>query len=294
MIEQKVALLKNIEENIYEKIEEALKLCEADKIIDLKNRILIKPNYVIVEKEPYIHVTDPRIIIALIEWLKNRDIKNICISEGGWSVETAENAFKETGLIEVAKKYNVKLINLNKDKFITIKIPNSFNLKEVNIAKTILESDFIINVSKLKVHHIAGVTLCVKNLMGCIWPKNIIHEKIQEKLADLAKLIKTKINIIDGIIGSEEDEIYGRPIKMDIIIAGLNIVATDSIGCLSMGINPEKVKYLKLLEKEGLGIARKESIKVLGERIDRVFKKFKLPEKFMDWYSNMEEKENEM
>jgi uncharacterized protein (DUF362 family) len=286
MKEQIVALLKNVEENIYEKIEKAMKLCKAEKIIDLKNKIVIKPNYVIVEKEPYIHVTDPRIIIALIQWLKNRGVENICIAEGGWSIETAENAFKETGLIEVSKKYNIKLINLNKDKFITIKIPSSYNLKEVNIAKTILESDCIINVSKLKVHHIAGVTLSVKNLMGCIWPKNIIHEKIQEKLADLATLIKTKINIIDGIIGSEEDEIYGNAIKMNVIIAGLNVIATDSVGCLLMGINPEKVEYLKLLEKKGLGMAKKEAIRIHGENIDRIFKNFKLPEKFMNWYLN--------
>ena len=286
MKEQKIALLRNIEENIYEKIEETLKLCEAEEIINSKNKIVIKPNYVIVEKEPYIHVTDPRIIIALIEWLKNRGIENICIAEGGWSIETADIAFKEVGLIEVAKKYNIKLINLNKDKFIRIKIPDSYNLKEVNIAKTILESDCIINVSKLKVHHIAGVTLCVKNLMGCIWPKSIIHEKIQEKLADLATLIKTKINIIDGIIGSEEDEIYGKPIKMDILIAGLNIVATDSVGCLLMGIDPEKIEYLKLLERKGLGIARKNSIKIIGDNINRIFKKFKLPKAFTSCYLN--------
>jgi hypothetical protein len=53
-----------------------------------------------------------------------------------------------------------------------------------------------------------------------------------------------------------------------------------------MGINPEKVEYLKLLEKKGLGMAKKEAIRIHGENIDRIFKNFKLPEKFMNWYLN--------
>ncbi|MEM2082980.1 MAG: hypothetical protein QXY18_01270 [Nitrososphaerota archaeon] len=61
-----------------------------------------------------------------------------------------------------------------------------------------------------------------------------------------------------------------------------NIVATDSVGWLPIGINPEKGKYLKLFKRNGLGIAKKDSIKIIEENINKVFKNFKSLEKFMN------------
>ncbi len=156
-------------------------------------------------------------------------------------------------------------------------------MREVNIAKTVLEADCIINVPKLKIHHIAGVTLCAKNLMGCIWPKGIMHINIHKKLADLASIVRSCINIVDGIIGSEGNEISGDPVKMNIIIAGLDIVATDTISCIVMGIDPKKPEYLQLMSKKGLGTCDLNKIKVLGENLIDIIRNFRLAYGFEDW-----------
>jgi len=277
----KVSVVKCL--NLFNDVEKALKLIDAEKAISRSEKILIKPNYIIAEGPDYVHVTDPRIIKALIIWLKNMGVDDIIIAEGGLSTDTADRAFKITGLTKTAEKYGVKLVNLNKDKFVKVKIPDPYDLREVNIAKTVLEADCIINVPKLKIHHIAGVTLCAKNLMGCISPKGIMHINIHKKLADLASIVRPCINIVDGIIGSEGNEISGDPVKMNIIIAGLDIVATDTISCIVMGIDPKKPEYLQLMSKKGLGTCDLNKIKVLGENLIDIIRNFRLAYGFEDW-----------
>lgn len=277
----KVAVVKCFDP--FKDVEKTLKLIDVEKVINKDEKVLIKPNYIIAESLEYVHVTDPRIIEAIIIWLKNIGIEDITIAEGGLSLDTVDRAFNITGLTKVAKKYDVKLVNLNRDTFVTVKVPNAYVLREVSIARTVLETDCIINVPKLKIHHIVGVTLCAKNLMGCIWPKGIMHTNIHEKLADLTSIIKPRINIIDGIIGAEGSEISGDPVKMNIIIASLDIVAADTIGCLIMGIDPRKPIYLQLMDKKDLGTCNLSKIKILGENLEDVIRNFRLAYGFEDW-----------
>ena len=122
----------------------------------------------------------------------------------------------------------------------------------------------------------------MKNLMGTILPKNIMHENIDEKIVDLASIFKDKVklNIVDGLVGAETDEIRGTPVKMNLLIAGSDMVAVDTVSAAIMGINPKKVKYLQLAAKCGLGVSDLSKIEILGESIGKVKKRFKLPPEF--------------
>ena len=55
------------------------------------------------------------------------------------------------------------------------------------------------------------------------------------------------------------------------------MVAVDSVATAVMGIDPGKVKYLRLAEERGLGISNMDDIEVVGEDIERVKRRFKLP-----------------
>jgi uncharacterized protein (DUF362 family) len=212
--------------------------------------------------------------------LKDLGIGNMAVGEGG--AGDTEKAFNVVGIKDVVKRHNIRLINLNKDPVISLKIPNALALHEVGIAETALKSTCIINVPKLKVHHMALVTLCMKNLMGLILPKSIMHDRLNEKIVDLTTLFKDKVklNIIDGLVGSEEDEVYGSPVQMNLIIAGTDMVAVDAVATAVMGIEPSKVKYLRLAKERKLGTANLNEIEVIGEQIDSVKREFKLPSTF--------------
>lgn len=264
----------------YTALKKALELIDAEKQITHEDKVLIKPNYVVAKHPSTGVTTDPRVIEGVINFLRSIGVSNIVVGEGG--AGDTERAFDVVGIREVTKKYGIKLVNLNRDSIVSIKIPGALALHEVGVAETALKSTCIINVPKLKVHHMALVTLSMKNLMGLILPKSIMHNQINEKIMDLAVLFqdKVKLNIIDGLVGSEVDEVHGSPVKMDLIIAGTNIVAVDTVATAVMGIDPSKVGYLKLAEEKGLGTANLREIEVVGEKIENVKRKFKIPPSF--------------
>ena len=109
-----------------------------------------------------------------------------------------------------------------------------------------------------------------------------MHSQINEKIVDLASLFKdkVKINIIDGLVGAELNEISGSPVRMETIIAGQDMVAVDTVGTMIMGIEPKNVKYLKLAEERGLGISNLNRIEILGAKIEDVRREFKIPSAF--------------
>jgi uncharacterized protein (DUF362 family) len=253
---------------------QALELLKADLIFSSNDKILLKPNYV-APRDPSTGITtDSRVIEGIVEFLKNKRLEDITIGDGGSPF--TDKTFELTGIREVALQHGLKLVNFNKDTVINVKIPSARVLHEVPLARTALESTSIINVPTLKIHHIVKATLSIKNLMGLIVGNRgaLMHRQIEEKIVDLATLIRPKLNIIDGIVGSEMDETLGRPVKMNLIIAGMDPVATDAVGCAVMGLNPQTVTYLQLAQERSIGIADLQKIDVLGEPIKTIARSF--------------------
>jgi len=259
-------------------VSRSLELIGANELVASNDKVLIKPNYICAKHPSTGVTTDSHVVEALIEFVKERGCREITVGDGG--SEDTDRVFDAVGIREIAVQYSVRLIDLNDDERVEVSVPNALALHKVSIAKTVLESTCIINVPKLKVHHMALVTLCIKNLMGAVLPKSIIHSQLNERLADLASLIRPRFNIIDGMIGSELDEVDGKPIQMDLLMSGRDIVATDAVGSAVMGIDPRRVRYLSLAEAKGVGTGDLAKIEILGEPIEKVKRRFRLPDAF--------------
>jgi uncharacterized protein (DUF362 family) len=257
-------------------VNQALDLIDAHEFIQPDDKVLIKPNYVMAKHPSSGITTDSRIVESLIEFVKQVGVTDIIVGEGG--AGNTEKAFDIVGIREVVKRQQVQLVNLNRDRRINVSLKHPLALGEVGVAETMLNSTCIINVPKLKVHHLTTVTLSMKNLMGGILPKSIIHHQIHRKIVDLASLFKDKVrlNVVDGIVGAEESEVYGTPVKMNLIIAGQDMVAVDTVAATIMGMNPQQITYLQLAEANGLGITKLRKIQIHGEKIAAVTKTFKI------------------
>jgi uncharacterized protein (DUF362 family) len=54
--------------------------------------------------------------------------------------------------------------------------------------------------------------------------------------------------VVDGLYGLEgRGYVSGKPARMDLIIAGRDIVAVDSVSSAIMGYNPSKINYITLV-----------------------------------------------
>jgi uncharacterized protein (DUF362 family) len=247
---------------------------DVDSVLSGKKPVLIKPNYINSRHPSTGITTDSRVIEGIVKFLKEeRKIEEIIIGEGsGWG-DTFQ-AFKVAGVDVVAERWNVKLIDLNKDEFVEVSPSNPLSLKKVRVAKTALEST-IISVPKLKPHREAMVTLSLKNMMGALATKGTMHVgSLSKNIVDLAFILKPSVAVIDGIIASEGHETSGNPIEMNLVIVGTDPVAVDAVGAAVMGIEPTDVKHLLLAENKGLGTSKLEEITVLGEPIEKVKRKF--------------------
>ncbi len=260
-------------------VREALHLIGARDTVRPGDRVVLKPNYV----EPMMPdtgvTTDPRVIEAVIDWLQTEvGARNITIAESTWQRSRTQRAFEMVGLPELAARRSVGLLNLHDDEHVEVAIPNALSLKKVLLPRTLVECDCLVSLPKLKCHCMAYVTLGIKNMMGAVFPeKDLMHRDLDERLCDLASALRAKLTVIDGLIGSERHETSGTPVKTDVIIAGLDPVATDATGAMVMGIDPTQVNHLRLCHERGLGDHRPERIELVGVPLGTVRKRYRQP-----------------
>jgi len=252
---------------------EALALIDAEQAFRKDERILVKPNYINASHPSTGITTDARVIEGTVKYLKEKGFSNIVIGEGSGFADTMK-AYEVAGVDEVARRWQIDILDLNKDEYVVVDVPNHFALKSVRISKTAMNSA-IISVPKLKLHKITGVTLSLKNMLGVVKPKGQMHFHLNEKIADLTSVVKPRLAVVDGVIGGEGHETAGRPVPMNLVIAGLDPVAVDTIGAAIMGINVDNVKHIKLAAKKELGTCDLKQLRILGEPIEEVKRNFK-------------------
>jgi len=259
--------------------EATLRLLEQAKLADIvpAQNILVKPNLVTDASSREGITTDVIIVDAILHFLTEQKCKNVIVGEGCGAGPT-EITFRKNGYFELAKKHNIKLVDLDTSEGLELEVPGKLSVKKLRIAKAAYDADFRISVAKLKIHSIGIITGCLKNMMGCLngkkW-KLVVHSSVQKRLVDLNKLVRPHFGLIDGIIGNEVEECDPNPVQMNILIGGNDAVAVDSVSTECMGVDWRIVPHLVLAEREGLGVADINKIQVAGEKIENVRKNFK-------------------
>ena len=103
-----------------------------------------------------------------------------------------------------------------------------------------------------------------------------MHQNFNQKLMDLMSVVnKSYVNIIDGIVGREGDEIGGNAVGMEVVIASRDWVAADAVGAAVMGFAEGEAGHILLAEKHGFGVGRLEDIEIQGASITSVRRPFK-------------------
>lgn len=279
--------------NRYQNIYWSLQLIK-DKIqekIKNKKKIVIKPNFVHVANQ--LSATHVQAVKAVLDFLSKFTKQKIIIAEAPYD-GTLDQALLNYGYLDELEDYNVEFVDLNLDKTKTFEFQDKeLGLKAIKlqIAKTLLESDFLISVTPPKTHDSVIITLTLKNVAvgGIIVPldskwkthyRDLIHESFRQTniiIYKLAKIFPPHLCIIDGFVGMEGDGPgHGTPIEMNLAISGLDFLAVDTVGAYLMGFNPKNIGYLHFCKEARLGIGDLDKIKIVGVRdLKKYRKKFK-------------------
>jgi len=207
-------------------------------------KVLIKPNLMSPTKPEKAITTHPIILEELCKILK----------ESGSEIFIGESSFHKTEIafdicrIRPLSQY-AKLINFETQPQRIVSFGG--NIGNVPLPNILFDVDLVINVAKMKTHSLTGVTLCVKNLYGCIpgaikqGYHNVLTtpQSFSRFLIQLHNEILPQLNIIDGIIGVEGagPGISGQPISSGLVIAGVSAFAVDIIASEIMGFKAEDI-----------------------------------------------------
>ncbi len=141
-------------------------------------------------------------------------------------------------------------------------IPGGKQLKTTSIAKEVLRANCIINVPTAKSHSATGVSLGIKNLMGLIWDRKVMHEQMElnQAIADLLLVIKPTLTIVDCVYAllTNGPGGPGKTEELNMVVASADPVAADSytVG-VARWYNREfkgaQVKHIKNAYDMGLG-----------------------------------------
>ena len=274
-------------ESIYNDLRRSFELLGGiDLFVSKGSRVLLKPNIGVATRPEDGRNTDPRIIEGMIILLREVEVGEIIIAESSIVGTDTSEAFRAMGLDKIAKHYRIRLLDLKKEKLVTKNVPDPMLLPSIRISSIIDEVDMIINLAKLKTIFAVPVSAGLKNLKGLLpdsEKKRFHHTGLTKAIVDLNKVVRPKLTIIDGIISSE---LYESK-ETNILIAGGDVLAVDTVASWVIGVNPSEIEYLRLAGEAGLGIMDLEKIGVLGESLAETRVGLKLAPDRSDAFTNL-------
>lgn len=154
------------------------------------------------------------------------------------------------------------------------------------VHEAFLDPDILINVPVMKTHT-PQITVCLKNYIGTAagakygtykgmggpdpgdpklhddWPS---RNSIEHEIVDLAAISPTNYCLVDALVCKEKAKTATDPsVRRNMVIAGKDLVAVDTVCAQLMGLNPYDVAHLCTAAREGLGTMDMNRISFVGE-----------------------------
>lgn len=217
-------------------------------------RIGIKPNLVAPMEAYWGGTTHPEVVAGIVEYLQEKGFSNLVIMEGSWVGDKTSESYEVCGFKSLCEKYNVPFLDMQKEKGVPVQCGDM----TLNICKSVLDLDFLINVPVLKGHCQTKITCALKNMKGLLpnSEKRRFHALgLHDPIAHLGLAIHQDFIVVDNICGDLDFEDGGNPIEMNRVLAAVDPVLMDAYVCDMMYYLPEEVPYITKAAALGVGCA---------------------------------------
>lgn len=304
-----VSVVRIANDRVSYAVEEAIDLLGGiETVARDKEQIMLKPNLV---AESPTFTTKPTVVRTLAE-LMQRSGKEVLIGEGsaagsGFNVKGAvtyrtrnreildsmqQYVFDTLGYTDLARSIRTPLVNLHSGELAEVEISNGLAFDTISLHHSLTEIDLLCSVPMMKTHVLATVTLGMKNLIG-LYPGTIyysvrswLHDQaagaqspgVAFEIVDMVRANKLGLVVVDGSMAMEGDgPSAGSLVKMDLIIAGTNPLATDMVTANIMGFEAHEVPTFTWANRVGMEPTSIEEIEVRGATLDSVRRPFVKP-----------------
>ncbi len=279
MSKSKVSIVRIDGDRISEAVRKAVHLVGGMAgVVQQGETVLLKPNWCVVPTEPKVGVvTNPKVVRAVADLVKEAGATPIIADSAARGVDT-DRVIAATGY-EALRKAGYRVVNLEKEKAVRVRCPEARILKTIKTFQLARDVDKIINIPLLKTHDSAEATLGLKNMKGLLQDdhKSKLHrEGLYEGIVDINERFRPDLVLFDGTWAMEGlGPMYGLPVRLDLILAGRDIVAADAVAGSIMGFEPGELLTTRYAHDRGLGEMDLNQIEVVGVAVDSVRRRFK-------------------
>lgn len=228
--------------------------------------VIVKPNICVgYHTYEYAATTNPWVVAALVRLCLEAGARRVRVMDypfGGGP----EQAYARSGIQEQAAAAGGEMEIMPLFKFVPTEIPLGVDLRQCDIYDDVLNADVVIDAPIAKHHGLAQLTLGMKNLMGVIRDRPMMHRNLGQRLADLASRIQPALTVVDAVRilvdhgpgGGSLDDVK----KMDTVIVSPDIVAADGYAATLFGLQPDDLAYVRAATAMGLGRSDLDSLKI--------------------------------
>jgi uncharacterized protein (DUF362 family) len=234
-------------------------------------KVVLKPNMSFARPPESGSNTHPDVVVAVARACIEAGASQVLVLD--YTLGRPEPCLERSGIREACKNIkNVYVLAPHEKKFFKeIKVAQGKAMDRIEVLKDVLESDVLISLPVAKSHSATGISMGLKGLMGLIWDRQSFHDKynINEAIADMASVIKPHLTLLDATraLVSGGPAGPGEVVKPNLVIAGTDPVAVDSLGVsvapwYGQNFKGKQVEHLLAAHQRGLGEIDPERLKI--------------------------------
>jgi len=217
--------------------------------------VAIKPNISWARQPRFAATTNPDVLSAVIEMCQETGASRVRIADN--TIHDARRCFALTGAGKVANETGADLVYPRSSLMKKMKLRGN-RLDVWPVFTPLVEADKVINLPVAKHHSLSTLTLGMKNWIGAVdgsrWS---LHQDIHQSIVDLAQFFQPAVTLIDalrimtqnGPSGGSTDYVTTK----NTLILSNDPVAADAAASMLFGLKPERIGFIYLAQKSGLG-----------------------------------------
>ena len=218
--------------------------------------VVVKPNISWDIAEALAANTSPALVARIIKHCLDAGAKRVYVMDH--SIEHWERTLDRSGIGAAIKTAGGVYAPSEDEKYYQKVDVNGAVLKVTQVHESLLESNVLISVPVLKHHGGAGVTIAMKNLMGCVWNRREYHSKgLHGCIADFLRVRKPDLCVVDAYrVITRHGPRGGSPgdiAEMNAQILSADIVAADAASAKMLSREPSEVGHIRLAAEAGFG-----------------------------------------
>ena len=237
-------------------VREVMEAAGVREVVAEGDVVLVKPNFVRPAVSATGVTTNLEVVESIIDVVRSLGATPVIGESCGVPFRTAD-VFSALGVDALAKKLDVRLVDLDTYPAKDYEVPRPQTLDTVHLTSLLDEVDSVISVPVAKTHNVTTITGAVKNMHGTVpdtekWRTHL--SGVNEAIVDIAQVARPDLSVLDMTTCLEgHGPMTGDPVPLDAVAACLDPVAIDAFIAHLTGYEPEDVRHLVLARDAGLG-----------------------------------------